>query len=554
MQRVMTLLGSWLVGKAQPRGQLILVALILFVGNATRVMTAEVTTRPTQTTASGLDLKISLQKEVWFRLFTKQEIVCAVNSTALNAAVSLMWLYKNLRVNEYWNNTRNASRITEITVNKTASKIVFANVSWDQIGQYRCEAKVLKKYADVKVNVGDIPSSIKPLTCIHQAPRGFILSSAPFCTNAATYNVSFCKSGPTTGWCLKQLGWKKIDRCNITTSGNAYYLECAFRNKFSPQTFAIYAIKVERRNKFGVRTDMTYSRCVSNLKPMLSVRKVVVCRKISSLEVSWWVSGSTRPVSYKTVMYYKETGSQAIIKSITKLVFCKKDDCKVILNNLKPCTSYTICVEHHTFFSQMKKACSNVIASSHAIASVVTIKHRYNHVKDRVEFFWIDMEPDQEGPYYYNYTLEKRLNGQYSEEKGIVPYGVTTAPFKYHTQDTMCRLEVRKCTNCGCGKGYPSQYVPCGVKPQKAQPSAARIEKSRKTNAIIVTWTVLVVVLVVSLAVVLMFHYVKKKKEVNRSAKLNYVIFHGDGFSPKADDGYRQVTAECDPSPSPQQI
>ena len=99
------------------------------------------------------------------------------------------------------------------------------------------------------------------------------------------------------------------------------------------------------------------------------------------------------------------------------------------------------------------------------------------------------MERDKEGPYYYNYTLEKRWKGENSQKTGIVRYGTTTVHFPYYEQDTKCKLSVKKCTDCGCGDGYPSKYVDCGIKepipsslPPKEGNNCELFYKTRKTG------------------------------------------------------------------------
>ena len=74
------------------------------------------------------------------------------------------------------------------------------------------------------------------------------------------------------------------------------------------------------------------------------------------------------------------------------------------------------------------------------------------------------MKPDQEGPYFYNYTLEKRWKGEDSQQTGTVPYGTTTVHFPYQKQGMECKLNVKKCTDCGCGNSDPSEFVDCGIK------------------------------------------------------------------------------------------
>ena len=99
-------------------------------------------------------LKLILEKEVWFRVSTKSEIVCTLHSLPSNVNVSFSWFHNNLRINECGNNTMH--NVTEVSVNGISSKIIFGNTSFSQSGYYKCEAVVnqLKKSATVKVNVG----------------------------------------------------------------------------------------------------------------------------------------------------------------------------------------------------------------------------------------------------------------------------------------------------------------------------------------------------------------------------------------------------------------
>ena len=95
-----------------------------------------------------------MEKEVWFRASTKNEIVCTLQSTPLNVSVSFTWFCNNLKINEYGNNTKNS--ITEVNVNGSSSKIVFGNISFDQSGYCKCEVmqNQLGRSVAVKVNVG----------------------------------------------------------------------------------------------------------------------------------------------------------------------------------------------------------------------------------------------------------------------------------------------------------------------------------------------------------------------------------------------------------------
>ena len=99
-------------------------------------------------------LKLILEKEVWFRVSTKNEIVCTLHSVPSNVNVSFTWFYNNLKINEYGNNTKN--NVTEMIVNGSSSKIVFGYMSLDQSGYYKCEVMLnqSRRSATVKVNVG----------------------------------------------------------------------------------------------------------------------------------------------------------------------------------------------------------------------------------------------------------------------------------------------------------------------------------------------------------------------------------------------------------------
>lgn len=428
-------------------------------------------------------LKVNTQKDAWFSLNHRHALNCTITGDA-STLVQLYWSWKGYKIR----NLTGKFNLKEIRINQNTSQLVFLNASYDDAGEFICNAisGVFATNASTIVHIGAIPHLRDCAVWYHchacsYLPADNYLWLFPFVQNVnekVRYNVTACCSSSSNTYCQSSSAlWTSASfrQYNRTKAG---YLLTKVEKRCT------YRFKVRTGNKYGDVMKDIWIEFAENCLPVDRRPKVkVALLDTNGFRISWYLPSYDKHSSSEVTVTPLEDQSKVNRIGPLKFQRCNGPEHRctttILGTKLSPCKNYSICVNNDLVTTSVNPAivtlaCVQKATKNNFIPALSQVTFLHNQVKKTLEFHWKeDSTLYDQNAFFFKYELRELIDTPSSRKISGRTFKREVAFPEMNWQRGL--FVIFKCTVCGCGRETTKGF--------EVEKTHTPVPKPRKTAA-----------------------------------------------------------------------